>query len=64
MPVQETRVQSLSREDPLEEEMTTHSNILAWETLWTEDKGAWQATAHGVSKKLDVIEHACTHAYH
>ena len=31
--MQETRVQSLDREDPLEEEMATHSNILAWEIL-------------------------------
>ena len=40
MPVmQETWVQSLSREDPLEKEMTTHSSILAWEILWTEELG-------------------------
>ena len=31
-----TQVQSLGREDPLEEEMATHSSILAWEILWTE----------------------------
>ena len=31
LPVQETRVQPLGREDPLEEEMTTYSSILAWE---------------------------------
>ena len=39
---QETRVQSLSQEDPLEEEMTTHSSTLAWETPWTEDPGGLQ----------------------
>ena len=33
--MQETRVQSLGREDPLETEMTTHSYILAWEIPWT-----------------------------
>ena len=33
---QETRVQSLSWEDPLEEEMATHSSILTWEITWTE----------------------------
>ena len=33
------RIQSLSREDPLEKEMTTHSSILAWEILWTEELG-------------------------
>ena len=32
---QETQVQSLGREDPLEKEMTAHSSILAWEIPWT-----------------------------
>jgi len=32
MPILETGVQSLSREDPLEKEMATHSSILAWES--------------------------------
>ena len=35
--MQETRVQSLGQEDPLEKEMATHSSILAWRILWTED---------------------------
>ena len=35
--MQETRVQSLGWEDPLEEEMTTHSSILAWRIPWTEE---------------------------
>ena len=34
--MQETCVQSLGREDPLEKEMTTHSSILAWEIPWIE----------------------------
>ena len=34
--MQETRVQSLGQEDPLEEGMATHSSILAWRILWTE----------------------------
>ena len=33
--MQETPVRFLGQEDPLEEEMATHSNILAWETPWT-----------------------------
>ena len=37
--VQETRVQSLGQEDPLEKEMATHSSILAWKTPWTEEPG-------------------------
>ena len=32
-------VQSLGQEDPLEKEMTTHSSILAWGMLWTEEPG-------------------------
>ena len=37
--MQETPVQSLGREDPLEEEMATHAGILAWEIPWTEEPG-------------------------
>ena len=36
-------VQSLGQEDPLEEEMATHSNILAWKILWTEEPGRLQS---------------------
>ena len=41
--VQETWVQSLSQEDPLEEEMATHSSILAWKIPWTEEPGGLQS---------------------
>ena len=41
--VQETQVQSLSWEDPLEEGMTTHSSILAWRIPWTEEPGGLQS---------------------
>ena len=37
--MQETRGQSLGWEDPMENEMTTHSSILAWEIPWTEEPG-------------------------
>ena len=37
--IQETRVQSLGGEDPLEKGMATHSNILAWRIPWTEEPG-------------------------
>ena len=40
--VQETRVQSLGWEDPLEKEMATHSSILAWKIPWTEEPGGLQ----------------------
>ena len=42
-PMQETWVQSLGWEDPLEKEMETHSSILAWEILWTEEPGGLQS---------------------
>jgi len=40
--MQETGVQSLGQEDPLEKEMTTHSDILAWRIPWTEESGEFQ----------------------
>ena len=46
--MQETLVQFLGQEDPLEEGMATHSSILAWRI--TTDRGAWQATVYGVAK--------------
>ena len=42
--VQETRVQFLGWEDPLEEGMATHSSILAWEIPWTEEPSRLQST--------------------
>ena len=41
--MQETPVRSLGWEDPLEEEMATHSSILAWEIPWTEAPGGLQS---------------------
>ena len=43
-PKQETRVQSLGQEDPLEEAMATHSSIIVWEIPWTEETGGLQST--------------------
>ena len=37
-------VRSLGWEDPLQEEMATHSSILAWEVSWTEEPGGLQST--------------------
>ena len=42
--MQETWAQSLGQDDPLEEEMATHSSILAWEIPWTEEPGRLQST--------------------
>ena len=41
--VEEMWVQSLSQEDPLEQEMATHSSILAWKIPWTEEPGGLQS---------------------
>jgi len=41
--LQETRVRSLGQEDPLEEVMVTHSSILSWRILWTEEAGGLQS---------------------
>ena len=40
--MQETGVQSLGWEDPLEKEMATHSSTLAWKIPWTEENGRLQ----------------------
>ena len=40
--MQETQAQSLGQEDPLEEEMTTYSSILAWRIPWAEDPSGLQ----------------------
>ena len=41
--LQETRVQSLDQEDPLEKGMVTHSSILAWRIPWAEEPGELQS---------------------
>ena len=46
--VQETRVQFLDREDPLEKEIASHSSILAWRIPWTEEPGGMQSLGHRV----------------
>ena len=43
--MQETWVQSLGQEDPLEKEIANHSSILAWEIPWTEEPGGLQSIA-------------------
>ena len=50
-PMQEMQIQSLGQEDPLENEMATHSNILMWKILWIEGPGGlqsmgWQRVGH------------------
>ena len=50
--MQETQVQSLGREDPLEKKMATHASTLAWKILWTEEPGGLQSMG---SQELDTI---------
>ena len=57
---QETWVQLLGWEDPLEEEMVTQSSILAWRILWTEEPGGLQSKG---CKELDMTKHTCTMFY-
>ena len=51
--MQETRVQFLGWEDPLEKEMATHSSILAWRIPWTEEPDRLQSMG---SQESDTIE--------
>ena len=51
--MRETWVQSLGPEDPLEEEMSTHSSILAWKISWTEKPGGLQSWG---CKESDMTE--------
>ena len=53
---QETWVQSLGQEDPLEKEMATHSRILVWEIPWTEEP----RTVHGVAKSWTQLSNSTT----
>ena len=48
--MQETRVQSLGQEDPLEKGMAAHSSILVWRIPWTEEPGRLQSTG---SQRVD-----------
>ena len=47
--MQQTRVQFLGQEDPLEKEMATHSSILAWRISWTEEPGRLQSMGSHLS---------------
>ena len=52
--MQESWVQSLGQEDPLEKEMATYSSILVWEIPWTEEPGNYSPRGH---KELDLTEY-------
>ena len=57
---QEMRVRSLGGEDPLEKQLATHSNILAWRIPWTEEPGGLQSMG---CKVFDTTEHTRTHMF-
>ena len=48
--MQDTWVRSLGLEDPLEEEMATHSSVLAWRIPWEEDPGGLQSVGSAVAR--------------
>ena len=60
------KVQSLGWEDPLEEEMTTHSSILAWEIPRTEEPGGLQfkGSQSRTRQQLDTAQHIMMDIYH
>ena len=65
---QETWIRSLGWKDPLEEEMVTHSSILAWRFLWTEESGGLQVMGLQKSQTLlkrlknnNIIKRIMTH---
>ena len=57
---QETQVQSLGREDPLEKELATHSSILAWKIPWMEEPDRLQSVgSQRVGHELNLTECNC-----
>ena len=61
--MQETQVWSLDREDPLEEEMATHSSVLAWRIPLTEEPGGYSPWGHkesGTTEGLSTESVFCT----
>ena len=59
--MRETRVQSLSQEEPLKEVIATHSSILAWRILWTEEPGRFKSM--GSQKSLIRLRRLSTQAH-
>ena len=58
--MQDTPIQSLSSEDPLEEGMATHSSILAWRIPWTEKPDGLQSIqGHKESDMIEATEYVC-----
>ena len=60
----ETRVLSLGWEDPLEEDMATHSSILAWRIPWTEELVGYSPWSRKELDTTEATEHMHTHGSH
>ena len=58
--MQQTWVQSLGQEDPLEKEVASHSCVLAWRISWTDEPGGLQSFGH---KELDTTEQLTLFTY-
>ena len=59
--LQETQVRSLSREDPLEDGLATHSSVLAWRIPWTEELVCCSPSGCKESDMAEVTQHAHTY---
>ena len=55
--MQETRVRPLGWEDPLDEEMATHSSIRAWRIPWTKEPGGHSQWGHKESDTAEQLTH-------
>ena len=60
---QETQVQSLGQEDPLEKEMATYSSIVAWKISWTEEPGGLQSVGSQKDRTVRTAPHP-PHRFH
>ena len=56
--MQETQVQTLNQEEPMEKEMATHSSVLAWEIPWTKEPGGLQSMGSQRVRHDLATEHA------
>ena len=61
--MQETQFQSLGREDPLKEEMATHSSIVAWKISWTRSLAGYSPWSHKESHLAGMHTFTLTYVY-
>ena len=58
--IQETWVQSLGQEDPMEKKMAVYSSVLAWKMPWAEELEGYSPWG---CRELDTTEHTCAHTH-